>query len=221
MKPSPLDAYLSCLDGELRKYGLTDKRVIDEVREHLLDSIRSGLERGLSAQAAEYQAFSNFGSPGRVAAAFVEERKRMNNRLFVLLQRMLDALRRRRPATGHYHDLVGPSSHFAVRLRRPWRNRFKRISATGRFIAEIPGSGGDARSVEPDPRERLVRFLREFARRKFDSRESLESLTLLEHTMDAAKQGGRYLAGFSGGTRMVWTVALAADGSISFHGISA
>ena len=72
-----------------------------------------------------------------------------------------------------------------------------------------------------DPRERLVQFLRDLAERRFDAGETIESLTLLEDTTDAAKRGRRYLAAFSGGTKMIWTVAVIADGGVSFDGTSA
>jgi hypothetical protein len=230
VKPSPLDAYLNDLQRELAKHGLADRRVLEEVREHLLDSVRSGVERGLTIGSAEYEALSNFGPPALIAAAFVEERNRMNNRLFLVLKRMAGVLRgghavpARGSAVGHFHDVGGPSSfHFALRLKRRWRKRFAAMSTAEReqWIAEMRQRGEDTAALESDPRERLVLFLQDFARRTFDSGQTLESLTLLEDTTDAAKRGGRYLAAFTGGTRMVWTVALTADGSVSFDGMSA
>jgi hypothetical protein len=128
-----------------------------------------------------------------------------------------------RAGAGHYHDVGGPSSfHFAVRLKRPWRKRLKNMSATERmqFIAEMRERGEDVSAFEADPRERLLQFSRDFCRRKFGSSETLESLILLEDTTDAGKRGGRYLAAFSGGTKMVWTVALTLDGGVSFDGSS-
>jgi regulator of extracellular matrix RemA (YlzA/DUF370 family) len=220
----PLEAYLNRLEAELRKHGSIDKRVIEEAREHLLDAIQSGLERGLSIAAAEHEAFSSFGSPETVAAAFAEERNGMNNRLFVLLNSMVSVLRGSQRDAGHYHDVGGPCSfHFAVCLKRPWRNRFKKMSAAERdgFIAEMRERGEDVSAFEADPRERLVQFLRDFAGRKFNSTETLESLTLLEDTTDSSKRGGRYLAAFSGGTKMIWTVALTTDGGVSFDGTNA
>jgi hypothetical protein len=148
----------------------------------------------------------------------------MNNRLVVLMNSIASVLRRSEPANGHYHDVARPSSvHFAVRLRRPWRKRFRRMSPAEqeRFIAEMRERGEDVSAFEADPRERLVQFLRDFCQRKFGSSEALESLTLLEDTTTAVKRGGRYLAAFSGGTKMVWTVALTADGGVSFDGTSA
>jgi len=224
MKSLSLESYLTRLEDELRKQGLVDRRVIEEVREHLVDSIRSGLERGLSIEAAETEAFSRFGPPGTVAAAFAQEKNRMNNRLLLFLQSIASGLRGNRPTGGHYHDVGGPSSvHFVVALKRPWRIRFKKMSPAERerFIAGMRERGEDVSAFEADPRERLVQFLRDFGQRKFGSSEALESLTLLEDTTDAATRGGRYLAAFSGGTRMIWTVALTMDGVVSFDGTNA
>jgi hypothetical protein len=221
MRSQALEAFLSRLQGELRKHGVIEQRLIEEAREHLVDAIRNGLERGLSQEAAERDAFSRFGSPETVAGAFAQDRNAMMNQLRVRLFRIANLMQGSRPNAGLYHDVGGPSSfHFALRLKHPWRNRFKRMSAAERerFIAEIRERGEDASAFEADPRERLVQFLRGFAQRRFDSSETLESLTLLEDTTDAAKRGGRYLAAFSGGTKMIWTVALTADGGVSFDG---
>jgi hypothetical protein len=224
MSSQALEAFLSGLESELRKHGVMERRLIEEAREHLADAVRSGLEHGQSREAAERDAFSKFGSPEIVAAAFAQDRTAMRNQLRFRLFRIANLMRGSRPGDGHYHDVGGPSSfHFALRLKHRWRNRFKRMSAgeRERFIAEMRERGEDASAFEADPRDRLVQFLREFAQRRFDSSETLESLTLLEDTTDAAKRGGRYLAAFRGGTKMIWTVALTADGGVSFDGRSA
>lgn len=148
----------------------------------------------------------------------------MKDRLRAHLSRITSLMRGSQPSAGHYHDVGGPSSlHFAIRLKRPWRKRLKKMSAPERlqFIAEMRERGEDVSTFEADPRERLVRFLGDFGRRKFGSSETLVSLILLEDTTDLAKRGGRYLAAFSGGTKMVWTVALTPDGGVSFDGTSA
>ena len=224
MRSQALEAFLSRLESELRKHGVIERRLIEEAREHLVDAIRSGLEHGLSQEAAERDAFSKFGSPETVAAAFVEDRKAMKNQPRFRLFRIANLVRGSRPNTGLYHDAGRPSSlHVALRLKHPWRKRFGRMSAAERerFLGEMRERGEDASAFEADPRERLVQFLRDFARRRFDSSETLESLTLLEDTTDAAERGGRYLAAFSCGTKMIWTVALTADGGVSFDGTTA
>ena len=224
MRSQALDAFLSHLESELRRHGVIERRLIDEAREHLVDAIRSGLAHGLSQEAAERDAFSKFGSPETVAAAFAQDRNAMKNRLRFRLFRIANLTRGSQPSAGHYHDVGGPSSlHFAIRLKHPWRIRFKKMSAAEReqSVAEMRERGEDASAFVADPQERLVQFLRDFAQRKFDSSETLESLTLLEDTTAPGKRGGRYLAAFSGGTKMIWTVALTADGGVSFDGTSA
>jgi len=147
----------------------------------------------------------------------------MSNRLLLILTR-LGLRRRHEPHAVHYHDVGGPSRyHFALRLKRPHRNRFRRMSADEqqRFIAEKRDRGEDVSAFETDARERLVQFLRDFGLRTLGPSGTLESLTLLEDTTDAGKRGGRYLAAFGSGTRIIWTVALSADGGVSFDGTNA
>jgi hypothetical protein len=90
-----------------------------------------------------------------------------------------------------------------------------------RFLAEMRERGEDVSAFETDPHERLVQFLREFGRRTFGSSGTLESLTLLEDTSDSSTRGGRYLAAFGTGTKMIWTIALNAKGGVSFDGTNA
>jgi putative ABC transport system permease protein len=73
-----VEAYLSQLERELRKRGLQDPRIVDEAREHLLDAVEGGLQRGLSVDAAECQALVRFGAPEMVAAQFATKRHRMS-----------------------------------------------------------------------------------------------------------------------------------------------
>lgn len=224
MTSAALEAYLSRLERELRKRGLQDKRIVDEAREHLFDAVEDGLQRGLSVDAAESDALVRFGSPEMVAAHFATKRHRMSNWLFFILTRLAGLTRRNEPQAGHYHDVTVPSRyHFALRLRRQYRNRFRRMSADEqkRFIAEKRERGEDVSAFETDPRERLIQFLREFGRRTFGSSGTLESLTLLEDTTDSNKRGGRYLVAFASGTKMIWTVALSGDGGVSFDGTNA
>lgn len=223
-----LEAYLSRLQHELEKHGPVDTTIIDEVREHLLDAVAAGVRRGLSVDTAEDEAFVRFGPPEMVAAGFGKERYPMLKRLVIVLSQLGRFLRGRlvrgtAPHPAHYHD-VGPSQyHFALRLKRPFRNRFGRMSVDEQkqFIAQMRERDEDMTAFETDPRERLVRFLDEFGRRTFGSTGTLESLTLLEDTTDSTKRGGRYLAAFGGGSKMIWSVALSADGAVSFDGTSA
>jgi hypothetical protein len=224
MTSPPLDEYLSQLERELRKHGLLDGRIVEEAREHLVDAIDEGLERGLPVDAAEREAFVRFGPPETVADHFATERCRMSNGLPLILNRIAGLLRRNAPHGSHYHDVAVPSRyHFALRFRRKYRKRLQRMSADERerFIAERRERGEDLSALETDPQERLVQFLRDFGRRTFGSGRTLESLTLLEDTSDSTKRGGRYLAAFSTGAKMIWTVALDAEGGVSFDGSNA
>jgi hypothetical protein len=145
----------------------------------------------------------------------------MSHWLLALL-RIAGLMRRREShaASGHYHDVPSLRCHFALRLKRPYRNRWKKMSADQRkqFIAAKKERGEDVGAFETDPRERLRQFLQEFGRRRFGSSGTLDSLVLLEDTTDSNKRGGRYLASFGNGTRMIWTVALSPDGAVSFDG---
>jgi hypothetical protein len=204
MTSTALEEYLNRLERELRKRGRQDRRIVDEAREHLVDAIEEGLQSGLSVDAAEREAFVRFGPPETVAAHFSTEGSRMSNWLLFTLTRIAGLIRRDEPRAAHYHDLAGPSRyHFALRLRRRYRKGFQRASVDG------------------DPRERLIQFLREFGVRRFGSTGTIESLALLEDTTDATKRGGRYLAAFGSGTKMIWTVDLRADGGVYFDGTSA
>ena len=111
----------------------------------------------------------------------------MSNRLLFILTRLAGLRRRHETHAVHYHDVGGPSRyHFALRLKRPHRNRFRKMSADERqrFIAEKRDRGEDVSAFETDPRERLVQFLRDFGLRTLGAAGTLESLTLLEDTTD-------------------------------------
>jgi len=223
MTSEPLEAYLSRLERKLTKHRLVSARIVEEAREHLVDAIEEGQQRGLSIDAATREALVRFGPPEIVAAHFATEKYRMLNRLFVILNGIARRYRNERH-TGDYHDVAVPSSyHFALQWKRRHRKRFMRMSADEQkgFIAEMRARGMDVSALETDPRQRLVQFLQEFGRRTFGSGGTLESLTLLDDTTDSSKRGGRYLAAFGSGTRMIWTVALRADGAVSFDGTGA
>jgi hypothetical protein len=89
--------------------------------------------------------------------------------------------------------------------------RARSCSSLVRFVADWRER--DVGAFETDPHERLVQY-----RRTFGSGGTLESLTLLEDMTDSSKRGGSYLAAFGSGTRMIWTVALRADGAVDFDG---
>jgi hypothetical protein len=76
-----LETYLGQLERELGKRGLVSPRIIEEARGHLNDAVEHGLQRGLSVDAAEREAFARFGAPETVAAQFATERDRSLNRV--------------------------------------------------------------------------------------------------------------------------------------------
>jgi len=80
MTCEPLD-YSSRLRHELAKRRLADARIVEEAREHLVDAIDDGLQRGLPADAAAREAFVRFGTPEAVADQFAAERRGMLNQL--------------------------------------------------------------------------------------------------------------------------------------------
>ena len=77
MTSTALEAYLSRLERELRDRGFQDRRIVDEAREHLVDAVEDGRQRGLSVEAAESQALVRFGPPEMVAAHFAMARRRL------------------------------------------------------------------------------------------------------------------------------------------------
>ena len=84
MTSDALETYLSRLGRELKTHGFSDARMVEEAREHLVDAIEEGLNRGLSIDAAERSAIVRFGTPETVAAHFVEEKHRMTRIRFML-----------------------------------------------------------------------------------------------------------------------------------------
>ena len=215
MTSGPLEAYVSRLRHELAKRGLGDTRIIEEVREHLVDAMDEGLQRGWSHEAAAREAFDRFGTPETVAEQFAAERGGMRKHLLFVLGRLAGLIRGNEPHAGAYHFRDTPAPvrfQLTARLKRRARYRFKRMSPDERqqFIARMKERGEDVSAFELDPREHLVRFLGTFGPRTLGPDGTLESLTLLEETT----HGGRYLAAFASGARMIWTVGQAADGTI-------
>jgi hypothetical protein len=124
-----VDGYLRQLERALRRRGLTDPRILDEARDHLVDAMEQGLRRGLTREAAARDAVARFGEPDVVAEHFATGRFRMRNRVVVTLAclaGLLIAYVDSRPAW----DDAGVTA-FAMLLvagvcgmvapRRPWR----------------------------------------------------------------------------------------------------
>lgn len=90
-----------------------------------------------------------------------------------------------------------------------------------RFIAGMKERGEDVSAFEAEPREYIVQFLGKFGPHTLGPNGTLESLALLEDTTDSSKRGGRYLAAFASGAKMIWTVVHTSDGTVTLDGASA
>jgi len=66
--------YIARLEQQLRQRRILDPRILAESRDHLIDAIEEGRERGLSPGDAENEAFERFGAPEIVAAHILEDR---------------------------------------------------------------------------------------------------------------------------------------------------
>jgi hypothetical protein len=79
MRPT-VERYLHDLRRELRRRGVDDARLLEEVREHLADAVTEARREGLAAEAAEGAAVERFGS----AAAMAEQHARSRYRVLDL-----------------------------------------------------------------------------------------------------------------------------------------
>jgi hypothetical protein len=67
MRSGRIARYTDQLARALRVRGAYSRDLVDEVRDHLVDSVEAGKRRGLSAEAAEDEALDTIGTPERVA----------------------------------------------------------------------------------------------------------------------------------------------------------
>jgi hypothetical protein len=84
MNDDLLRTYLEALSKELTKRGLRQGRIVEEVREHLADSIEAGCRRGLARDVSAREALDRFGSPDIVAARFAAERSGIRRHALVV-----------------------------------------------------------------------------------------------------------------------------------------
>lgn len=70
-----IESYLRALKHQLWLRGLIDSDELEEVENHLLESVEAGVRRGLSVDESERQALERFGSIKTVLLAFEKERK--------------------------------------------------------------------------------------------------------------------------------------------------
>jgi len=83
--PPQLETYVNLLARALKARGREDARILEEVREHLVDAIEGGRRRGLSMEDAEREALERFGTPEMIAAHVVAESEGSMNGLTALL----------------------------------------------------------------------------------------------------------------------------------------
>jgi hypothetical protein len=67
MNTDRLARYLEELTRALRAHGVYSRRLVDELRDHLVDSVETGQHWGLTADAAQDEAIANVGTPDLVA----------------------------------------------------------------------------------------------------------------------------------------------------------
>ncbi|MGH7616332.1 MAG: permease prefix domain 1-containing protein [Gemmatimonadaceae bacterium] len=67
MRPDRVAGYMDDLARALRARGAYTRDLVDEVRDHLIDSVEAGKRRGLSSDAAEDEALTIIGTPEAVA----------------------------------------------------------------------------------------------------------------------------------------------------------
>jgi hypothetical protein len=95
MRPEPtrrVEDYLERLGRELRKHGLAEARIVEEVRGHLADAIDDSVGQGLPPEESEREALARFGAPEAVAAQFAAERDRGRDRWLLAAAAVVGAL---------------------------------------------------------------------------------------------------------------------------------
>jgi HAAS len=224
---TPLESYVAVLGRQLKEHGVQGaRRIVDETREHLADAIRDGLTQGLSLDDAEREAIDRFGTPEALAAQFAAQQPRTLRQLLSTLAR-LGGAERVVPGDGsrHFHDVrPGPERyHFCVRLKRRVRRRLSKMSSGDRerFLGELKPGEVNGPALGAEPELQLSHFLSTFGPRTLGPGRRLESLSLLEDGTNQVQRGGKYLAAFTGDVRMVWTIVIGADGSMSLDGTDA
>jgi hypothetical protein len=75
MKENRIQTYLRKLERHLWLRGLANADTLAEIESHLLESVETDLQHGLSIEQAEIQALERFGSVKVVASTFEKERK--------------------------------------------------------------------------------------------------------------------------------------------------
>ncbi|PYR94188.1 MAG: hypothetical protein DMF84_06470 [Acidobacteria bacterium] len=129
-----IEAYLSRLECELRERGVADPRIIDEVREHLVDAVEASLRRGLSTEAAEREALVRFGPPETIAAAFFSTSDSMPNRPGIVLSSLGGVLRG--------NPLHPRQYHVSSNLSRLLESTLQDLRVGARILWQAPAFSG-------------------------------------------------------------------------------
>jgi hypothetical protein len=83
MAESQIRSYLRALKYRLWIYGVFDSDYLEEVENHLVESVESGLRQGMNTEEAEKQALERFGPIKVVARGFANERKNKMQKLLL------------------------------------------------------------------------------------------------------------------------------------------
>ncbi|MEP7325262.1 MAG: permease prefix domain 1-containing protein [Gemmatimonadota bacterium] len=79
----PLDAFLDQLRRELRRRGVIDPRLLEEVRGHVLDAVEARESQAATSDEALTSAIRRFGTASSLAAEFAAERNRTMQRILL------------------------------------------------------------------------------------------------------------------------------------------
>jgi hypothetical protein len=241
MKSARLEAYLVLLQRELRKRGIEDARILEEVRGHLADAVERGLHLGLSVDVAEREALTQFGAADTVAAHFVRGRSGM-------LRRSLDGLasagrtvrrlltfntkaaqHRRTQAVEEFHDRevsTGPRrSRWLLKARDTASILFPEASddrsvaivdsdttATDRLRQLIVGAAAGTTDPALIAAGAREQWLPALAQHLGPALGRMGNLTSL--TLLEEKRVRTYRTAFTGRANVLWTVVHASDGTI-------
>src|ERR1051325_1734930 len=128
MTPNRIQTYLRKLENYLWLRGLAEQDILAEMESHLLQSVETNLERGLSIDEAEIEALERFGTIKIVSSTFEKERKDMMQSVLLavaLLAGLFSAYVDSRPTWDDTGILAGGLLLFSGLLtllgyRKPW-----------------------------------------------------------------------------------------------------
>lgn len=241
MTSARLEAYLVLLQRELRKRGIEDARILDEVRDHLADAVERGLHLGLTVDAAEREALTQFGAAETIAAHFVRGRGSMLRRSLdgvaaagrtvrrLLTSNTKAAQHRRTQALEEFHDRqisTGPRrSRWLLKARDTASILFPEspddrsvaimdsdTKATDRLRQLIVGAAAGTADPAVIAASAREQILPALTQHLGPALSRMGNLTTL--TLLEEKRVRTYRAAFAGRRNVLWTVVHASDGTI-------